>query len=186
MALPIILSAAGFLPAYVMTVAACAVGVCAASLSIVRVYSYLKGPAKESEYAKNALSDPIFSGVIVPVVEEVIFRAGIQAYLTEAFKGYISASSVTVLGIALPGSTAAIAVASVIFGAAHAFNPHEGAGFQAVLATVIGGYFGVVYHQLGLGASCLAHIFHNTMLLIYTEACRSYDEWKNPPQAIRV
>ena len=100
-------------------------------------------PSKNSEYAKSIKKLGIIDvGLLGPIIEELMFR-----YIGQTIVGLVPSS--------------------VVFGLAHAFNPHEGAITQAVLTTFSGLLYGYLVANYGIEAPVAAHILNNTLCYLF-------------------
>ncbi len=105
------------------------------------------------------------TAVFIPILEEAIFRGGLQRGLTELGKQVLTHKVWQLpLGVYLStASLVAIVATSVLFGAVHALNDHEGASQQAFITGFHGFVMGVLAANYGILASIGAHIINNTL-----------------------
>lgn len=89
-------------------------------------------------------------GLAVPVLEELLYRDGLQRFLTDRLGGQMSGHG---------GAMAAIALTSTFFGLVHAFP-------ASLYIGACGAAFGVLYWRYGLISAILAHAVYNLGLLL--------------------
>lgn len=98
------------------------------------------------------ISENMFSYILAPILEEAIYRYGLQ----EGIK-----LSLTTIGFPTSIAQAAgISVASVMFGTAHDY----GFGGQFATLTICGTIFGVIKESYGFPEAVVAHAFHNIVI----------------------
>lgn len=180
------LSAAGILPATVLV--SCAVS--ATGLIVVATISTVthsifrctsNTPVQErNEFEQLILNlPPYLTCVLVPAIEEVVFRTLVQGGLYAALSYVLPATAViAVVGLEFPlAAVVSIVATGVIFGLAHGSNHRDDpfARISQVALTSIGSIFveGPLYYAFGLWASTVAHITHNTLSLGTYEAVLS-------------
>jgi membrane protease YdiL (CAAX protease family) len=129
-----------------------------------------------NEYDKYVRKSLLAVSLFGPIAEEGIFRGLIQPLVTRSIQILVPVAATALFGTGLSVATAVSIVAtSVLFGAAHYFNPHKNAHIQAI-STAIGGLtLGFLSAQFGIGASIAAHIAFNSIIGLLT-ACRPYDK----------
>lgn len=133
---------------------------------------------KKSTYVKSIVKNPLSGAITIPIIEEAIFRGGLQTILDIALKYFIPVSAeilVPMLSISL-ATTLAITITAVAFGLAHWSNNHSGAGTQAMLATWSGLVLGVLCAKYGIFASIGSHIMNNTVAIGLLLASPQIDE----------
>jgi membrane protease YdiL (CAAX protease family) len=183
----IALSAAGVLPLTILTVAkisVIALGIKVVIAGVVSAYQK-KEDEKESAYEKRIKEmHPIAPAVLIPIVEEGIFRGILQGGLYWVLARIVPLATVTLLGIQFSAAAlASILIAGSIFGIIHATNGHDLANVQAFVAALSGVFvLGPLYHFYGLWASILDHIMTNTLA---TTMCHCKKP-KPQPQLIKV
>jgi membrane protease YdiL (CAAX protease family) len=169
----IILSATGVLPASVLLTAKVSAIGTGVIILITLIKNLLENKEhKESKYSKSVNSSSPFticcSG---PIIEEFLFRGGVQQCLQIVLREFVPVVALCLFGVQIPLSAVlAMGVASTVFGAMHARNSHANAGWQAIMCGI--GSFCVeapLFYFHGLWASCLAHIMHNTIIMILVE-----------------
>jgi membrane protease YdiL (CAAX protease family) len=124
---------------------------------------------KNSEYQKHLRKSLLAVSFFGPIAEEGVFRGLIQPLVTKSIQILVPAATAAVFGTGLSVATVVSIVAtSVLFGAAHYFNPHKNSHIQAVSATVSGFVMGILSAQFGIGASIAAHIANNSIMSFFT------------------
>ena len=138
-------------------------------------------PVRErSEFEQLILNlPPYIPCVLVPAIEELVFRTLVQGGLYAALSYVLPATAViTVVGLEFPlAAVVSIVGAGVIFGLAHGSNHPDDpfASISHIALSSISGIFveGPLYYAFGLWASTLAHITYNTLALATHEAVLS-------------
>ncbi|MFA6118292.1 MAG: CPBP family intramembrane glutamic endopeptidase [Parachlamydiales bacterium] len=106
----------------------------------------LPGPNPNDAYSqeteKISLTETTF---VAPIIEEAIFRVGIQNCLS------------------IFGNNFSLVGSSLLFGAGHLLNDHNGRFLQAILATWGGFVLGKTYIQSGFLASVALHSMNNML-----------------------
>jgi len=168
-AIAALLSAAGILPAAVLTGAM--VGLLSPVVPAVALILSKKNrdPASNERGNYRMIVEDVWNScIIAPIIEEVAFRAILQGSLQCIFKRVLPAVAITVFGAQIPlYACAAMIVAGSAFGVLHLKNSHNLSKVQAVVAGFAGICFsGPLYYYYGLRAACIEHIVHNTALMV--------------------
>lgn len=156
----IALSATGVLPAALWISAL--IGTAGLGLNLI-LAAGLATKDENSSYQQFLIkSSPITVVLGAPVLEEVIFRGGLQKLLIVIFRVILPAASVIIFGFSLtPAALVGIGFSSLAFGLAHAVNDHKNNWVQAFLATITGLTYGFTVHTLGFSAGIIAHCVNN-------------------------
>ncbi len=137
--------------------------------ALVVVYAHNKCRTEERgvsenrvSYIKVSLEDAYWTVLILPIVEEGIFRGLLQPLLGYGIKSLVPLASAPFLGTGLSIAVSVSVVASsLIFGLAHLSNK---IGYlPPILATVSGVVYGVLAARLSLSASIASHVVNNTL-----------------------
>jgi len=102
-----------------------------------------KGDPKKPTVAPE-LDHPFVSGIVVPAIEEVAFRAMLQPSL------------------GLIGS-------ACCYGAVHLMNRHAEAKIQTIFTTYSGLIYGALYARYGIIAPIAAHMVNNTAVRLVND-----------------
>lgn len=127
-------------------------------------------PEKTEDLDPNRSIPLSYIGVYGPIIEELIFRLGVQGTLQFLFRNDIPPRIITLLGIAMPATNiAAMILSGMIFGISH--YSRERNNVAQVLYTGISGIFveGALYAAFGLAPAIFAHIINNTISLAILE-----------------
>jgi membrane protease YdiL (CAAX protease family) len=127
-----------------------------------------------SKFTDEILQDSAFdSCVLVPIVEEAIFRLGMQTCLQRLFAWALPHSMIFLpFGITMSSATvAAILVSSVVFGVVHLDNGHDLVVSQSIGAFFGGLIKGYLMETDGFIAACAAHIVNNSTAIIPIKIC---------------
>lgn len=108
---------------------------------------------------------PMFTTLIVPIWEEILFRGSLQPLVTHTIvQLFPTAAAVTLTGSMITvAAMISILVTNVFFGWLHAYNENPPNYNWAFLATLGGIINGVVAEHLGLIAAIYVHIVNNTL-----------------------
>jgi membrane protease YdiL (CAAX protease family) len=125
---------------------------------------------KPSEYVKMVMRAPVWITVVLPILEEGVFRGCLQPLLTRIILFLVPSAAVPAactLWLGTPMSVAltiSIIATALIFGIAHLSNGgmHRHSVIQSLFATLGGIIDGVAAAKLGLVASMTAHMIINT------------------------
>lgn len=163
-ALAIILSASGVLPAAILIgakVAAIEISIMIALALIVYLLDLCNKEIKDDD-----LEDiPVRTIIIGPLVEEIICRLGLQGGLQFILENVMQETLVTILGFQFSvAGLVSILIAGSIFGLLHANNDHENSHIQALFTGLVGVcMFGPLYYYYGLTATITAHMVYNAI-----------------------
>jgi len=136
---------------------------------VVSAVLFSKESKSKSSYEKEVMEESAFDiCIFAPILEEAIFRLGIQTCLRSLFAMTLPSSIVFLpFGVTLSSAAVgAILVSSVVFGAAHLSNDHDSVGTQAILAFSGGLIRGCLMETNGFLAACAAHIINNSVILL--------------------
>ena len=123
------------------------VGALPVTLSILLPSEGASREIKEIDaYFQKALSTPIKTCLIAPVLEEAFFRDFLLGKVLSSFPTSIS-----------------IGASAVIFGAMHLMNG-PGSERQSLHAAILGINLGMLYTEMGLAGPIAAHMVHNTLV----------------------
>ncbi len=123
--------------------------------------------AENKQYSHTEMLQMTLTG---PLIEEVIFRGGIQPLGTRAILWLIPAASALCLGTSLTiACCASIFFTAVLFGLAHLTNKHKNTHIQAYNAFKGGVIYGFLSVHFGLLAAIAAHMVHNTLGLTISQ-----------------
>jgi len=150
------------------------VGLAHLIIKIVPVVLFSRGENERSKFSKEIMEENAFdTGVAIPVLEETIFRLGLQTSLRSLFTMTLPSSIVVLpFGIALSSAAiGAILVSSAIFGAVHLSNEHDSVVTQALSAFSGGLVKGYLMEVDGFVAACAAHIVNNAGLIVPIKVC---------------
>lgn len=147
------------------------------SIAILKKAGILQeSPEENNEYGKYIRKSLLAVSLFGPIAEEGIFRGLIQPLGTKSIQILVPAAAAALFGTGLNVATAVSIVAtSVLFGAAHYFNPHKNAHIQAVSATLGGLTWGLLSAQFGIGAAIAGHISNNSILGFFV-AFKTWDK----------
>jgi hypothetical protein len=123
-----------------------------------------------SKYTKEIINRSLEVALLAPVIEELIFRGGMQPLFTRAIVWLVPAATAVFFGTGLGTATVvSIVVTSVLFGLLHLANKdvNENVHFQVIYAGILGIPLGILAVQFGLGTSIAAHIIINTISTIF-------------------
>lgn len=141
-------------------------------LSKLGAIKFSMGPSKEpSAYELQIKENLLTTAIFIPLIEESIFRGGIQPLFSQIIKRLSPSSASTPFlkkSISIP-TAAGIAITAGLFGAIHLPNPHNEARIQAIIATFIGISHGTYSAKWGISAAIAAHIANNTISCIELE-----------------
>lgn len=114
---------------------------------------YFSSPVKEdnSSYEDVCLDKPIAASITVPIMEELLFRVGLQTVV----KYCINSES----------SIIHVIITALIFGVTHLTNSHTATKEQAVASSISGLLYGLLFEYYGILASIGAHTINNTILI---------------------
>jgi len=157
----IILSCASILPAYfIFTAQVSLITTILARLIHLLLPQQISNKEKVEEAEEIAENHPIIPCVLLPVVEEGIFRGILQSGLQSLLTRFIP--NTLIWSLTLP-ALLAIGITSVLFGAAHIplNNP-----WQPLTAALNGVVYGLLFYHYGLPSAIFKHMIHNT--IIYT------------------
>lgn len=116
---------------------------------------------------------PCYSSILVPVIEEVAFRGGVQQGIVEGLKHTTLVSDEESL------RKIAIVISSIVFGFAHVWHyvlsPMQGC-IHAITAFSAGLLLGSLYERYGIIASVTSHITINTLVSIPLFFAKGYGQ----------
>jgi len=168
-ALVAILSATAVLPSYFLV----ATGAVVIHIIFSSILHRFLPSSENRQYMEKTLNHwpPIALCIAAPLVEELIFRAGLQRGMVWFFKFLLPSTPLSLLGISMPLSAAvAIAVSGTIFGLAHVSNHYEHPALPLLSVTTAGIFVeGLLYHFYGLPASIFSHAVNNTLATIWAD-----------------
>lgn len=122
---------------------------------------------RRSKYEKILAEQTFETAFIYPIVEEALFRGGLQTLLTYATQSFVPATAAVLLGPHFTiAATVSVVATGIFFGAIHYFNKHKHAGAQVIHASLGGIVLGTLNVQFGIGAAFAAHIANNTLDMI--------------------
>jgi len=169
-AIPIILSLGGLLPAAVWKIGA--VVTCIFPVKLITSWLLSKALPDRSQptkYIEQIITmGPLHASITTPVIEETLFRGILQGGLTVGLRKIVPLTLVSLFGMPTFLSTLlAATIASTAFGLMHAG--------QSPMQAIITGLGSLVleaplFHLYGLWASCLAHIVNNTLCYLFMVA----------------
>lgn len=156
-------------------------------LVALQTLGIVKPEETESEYAKTLREFPASGTVVAPVIEELLFRGGLQPLMARAIVWIVPAAAAAFLGTPLSvATTVAIVATAAIFGFAHLFNSHPNAHWQAIFSTMGGISFGLIAAQFGLPAAIAAHIANNTLAITMDQLVRKPEQPASTTTTTRV
>lgn len=122
-------------------------------------------PVKAAEYAAMIGANFWQVAVLIPVIEEIIFRVIIQGTIEFVAEKVFGDREVEIFSHKIKlAALISIVATSVLFGLAHLSS---GMGIaQVVVTTVSGLVFGILRHKYNPLASMAAHITNNTIVMI--------------------
>ena len=151
-------------------------------LNAVGIIKYVKDDVKTKKYSDDIKVDPLSAIIDAPLIEELIFRAGLQPLLMFGLIALSPALAVTsfyATGLSV-AAAAAIFLTAIIFGALHVTSSEDNDDYlHAFMATLGGIIFGVLALQFGLMASIAAHFMVNSIavtLLIFEDSLKKTDD----------
>lgn len=131
---------------------------------------------KQSKYIQELRKNAFIGSLACPIIEEFIFRAGVQPLAAHCIQRLIPATAGSFMGTNLSlALTISMVVTASFFGLAHYTNNHKNLHLQAGIATIGGISFGVLAAKFGIGASIAAHIANNTIAITHLML-----NWKEP------
>lgn len=164
-----ILSATGILPTGYLIASIGSVCLLSANIIIGFILKTIlnRGDDSDSEYKKDILKASLFyTAVLIPFLEEALFRGSLQKVCQSILEKIIVGSAIVILGFPFSmAALGAIFIASAIFGAMHYFNPHKNSDIQAIVTTIDGIFWGILFYQYGLPAAILAHCVNNCIVM---------------------
>ncbi len=179
----IFLSFFGYLPATLFPAAMISLGSIAcmrvADETIGRFLPYKNIKKSQGTYGDEiAILPPVVPCVLIPIIEEGIYRFFLQRNLQTLLSSYLPLVTFSLLGypMILP-ALAAIISAGIFFGTLHAFNDHKHAYRQAFACALCGFSLGFLFSSFGLWASCLMHIINNTLAIFESELFGKKNLW---------
>jgi hypothetical protein len=116
------------------------------------------------QYERKIRSTPVFTVVLGPIEEEIIYRAIFQRSFNWCARQGLPDQEIDLFSLKVKlSSLVSIATASTVFGLAHLQN---GTGAtQALVTTLSGACLGALYQEYGLSASIPAHITNNALAI---------------------
>lgn len=159
----IILSSVSLLPAYFLITAKISLIGTIINLLILVSLQTLQTPNNGKEVEVSEEQDmmekhPLIPCLILPVIEEGIFRGILQAGLQKLFYRIVP---FTIIGTLPLPTLLAIGIASLLFGAAHIPNNLK---WQPLTTTISGVFNGILFYHYGLAAAILKHTMNNTFV----------------------
>lgn len=123
-------------------------------LPIFSLFLYYLSPLVKQDtidHIDDCLTKPFVGAIIAPIMEELLFRAGLQTAIK-----YCIQSKTSVIHVILT---------ALIFGLAHLSNTHDVTKFQAIASSITGIGFGLLFEYYGIWASIGGHTINNTILI---------------------